>query len=474
MRSLKVLFTLAIMMFASVITVYRGDADTKEKKEITFSKDVAPIIYANCASCHRPNHLAPMSFLTYKEVRPWARSIREQVVTRQMPPWHADPRYGEFANDPRLSQKEIDTLVAWVNQDAKEGDPKDLPPVPRFPEGWTIGKPDLVVPMAAEPYTVPVTGVDEYNYFRVPTNFKEDMWVQALEVIPGNRKVVHHATVHMTMPDKSAAAKPAEQDGPQTASPWKKYYIQKGKLQFISPDAPVINDGCSAMEKGTYPEPVRDEVPGFGVLGGYLPGKAADIRPAGFAFRIPAGATLVFQVHYSNSTGEPQKDLTKIGLVFAKGPVKAEVKHWEFWNNYFEIPAGADNHEVTSCYTLKKDVQILSYTAHMHYRGKDMKFEAVYPDGRRETIFSVPNYNFNWQQLYTLKNPKPLPKGTKLLFTAHFDNSAKNKFNPDLTQVVRWGEPSDTEMMGAWLEYMEDKPAETNLETSAAKVAGQR
>ncbi|HEX8185283.1 MAG TPA: cytochrome c, partial [Blastocatellia bacterium] len=186
------LFFVAICLVA-LPAVNANDAD-KDKASVTFAKDVAPIFYKNCVQCHRTGEIAPMSLMTYKEARPWARSIKEKVATREMPPWHADPHVGQFANDRRLSQKDVDTIVAWVDQGAKEGNPKELPPAPSFLDGWNIGKPDAVFQLP-QPYTVPATGVVEYKYFSVPTNFKEDMWVQAAEIRPGSRAVVHHIIV---------------------------------------------------------------------------------------------------------------------------------------------------------------------------------------------------------------------------------------------------------------------------------------
>ncbi|HVG20201.1 MAG TPA: cytochrome c, partial [Blastocatellia bacterium] len=189
---LYLLLTAAVLLAACLFTSSESSANSPIKKEVTFNKDVAPILFKNCAECHRPNDIAPMSLITYKEARPWARSIKEKVVTREMPPWSADPHYGEFSNDKRLSQKDIDTIVAWVDGGAKEGNPKDLPAMPEVAKGgWTIGKPDVVLQMAEE-YTVDPNAPDNYVNFFIPTNFKEDGWVQAAEIMPGNRKVVHH------------------------------------------------------------------------------------------------------------------------------------------------------------------------------------------------------------------------------------------------------------------------------------------
>jgi mono/diheme cytochrome c family protein len=418
-------------------------------KEVTFSRDVAPIFFKNCVVCHRPNDIAPMSLLTYKDARPWARSIREAVVQRRMPPWHADPKVGDYLNDPRLSDADIATIDAWFRTGAKEGDTKDLPPAPKLSEGWHI-KPDIVFPIPE--FNVSGASQDEYEYIYVPTNFTEDKWVQAAEVLPGDRRVVHHATVSVIAADKVAKK---EEENTKSDAGVDKYHYRTGKLLHLRPDAPVADDGCSYPTGGGVPgEPsgYLNIVPGI-----YLPGHLAETRPAGYALRIPPGAYLQFQVHYSNHTGEDVKDTTSIGLVFAKEPVKHEISQYEIWNNLFLIPPNDENHRVTSCFTLPKDVIALAYTGHMHFRGKSMMTEAVFPDGRHEVIMNVPHYDFRWQETYFLKHQVFMPKGTKLITTAYFDNSMNNIQNPDPSKAIRWGEPSDEEMMGFWLQFADPK-----------------
>ena len=413
---------------------------------VSFSKDVAPIFYKHCADCHRPNDMAPMSLLTYKDARAWARSIREKVVTRQMPPWHADPNHGKFANDRSLSQQEIDTIVAWVDQGSKQGNPKDLPAAPVFPQGWKIGKPDVVLSMPAE-YTLEASGSDEYINFTMPTSFKEDMWVQAAEIHPGNRKVVHHVIAFIQTPQmlaqwKRSGGRPSGQS----------IFYQDGTLVRTKLDAPAYDDGCSAPNGGLARGSGQEGL-GF-PLCFYTPGKDMDIFPSGIAKSIPAGSNIVLQVHYSKTTGRVEKDRTSVGLFFAKAPPEKVLTSFGVINHYFKIPPGADNHEVKACYTFSRDVEILTLLPHMHVRGKDMRYEAIYPDGRRETVLFVPNYNFNWQTLYKLEKPLTLPKGTKLLVTAHFDNSEKNKYNPDPTKTVRFGDPTYDEMLVGYFDYV--------------------
>src|SRR5262245_36397948 len=427
--------------------------DKSSNKQITFSKDVAPILFKNCAVCHRPDDIGPFSVLSYKESRPWAKSIREKVASREMPPWGADPRHGEFSNDTRLKQSEIDTIVSWVDGGAKEGDPKDLPPAPDFSDAWRISKPDVTLTMPEE-FTLDSRGADAYIYFRVPTNITEDKWVQAAEFRPGNKRVVHHAVVFIETPQMIEAAKTLakradrEFDPRNGASVFERapgpeaLFLKEGTVWRTKMDAPVVDDACE--KSNTTPRPASA---GATILTFYAPGKNPDVYPTGAAKRIPAGSNLILQMHYSKTTGKPEKDRTSVGLVFAKQPVEKPVETLTVINSLFLIPPGAENHEATACYSVPRDLQFVNYFPHMHVRGKDMKYEVVYPDGRRETMLRVDKYNFSWQTLYILKNPLSVPKGSRFVVTAHFDNSAKNKYNPDPAKPVRFGEPTYDEML---------------------------
>jgi Domain of unknown function (DUF3471)/Copper type II ascorbate-dependent monooxygenase, C-terminal domain len=443
----KIVTTVKWLLIISLVGLYliglsAGSASNRFEEQVTFSKDIAPIFNKNCVTCHRPGNIAPMSLLTYKDVQPWARWIREKVVAREMPPWHADSRYGEFANARQLSQPEIDKIVAWVNQGAGEGDPKDLPPAPQFPAKWEIGQPDVVLTMPEE-YSLGPEGVDKYMYFRVPTNFKEDMWIQAVEFRPGNPKVVHHAVAFIEPPDKTLF-----QQGPSAIE------LMDGTITRVKPDAPVVNDGCRIENNGAGGTNDSE------ILSVYAPGREPDVWPAGTAKKIPAGSNIIFQMHYSKQAGQPEKDRTNIALTFAKAPVERMVGTRSIGNSLFLIPPGADNHEVTACWTFQRDIQVLSLMPHMHIRGKDMKYEVVYPDGRRETLLSVPRYVFHWQTLYTLKRPLAIPGGTKFVVTAHFNNSSMNMHNPDSTKAIRHGSSTYDEMMIGFVNYTVPKPLE--------------
>jgi mono/diheme cytochrome c family protein len=387
----------AFLVIAFCVVALASGPPTAKKSDVTFNKDVAPIFFNNCVQCHRPGEIAPMSLMSYTEARPWARSIKEKVATGVMPPWHADPHYGSFANDRRLSGKDINTITAWVDQGAKEGNPKDLPPAPQFLEGWNIGKPDVVFYLPQE-YPVPASGVVEYKYFKVATNFKEDKWIQAAEIRPGVRGVVHHIIV----------------------------FAQKAN------------------------EPQR-------LIVGYAPGEQPAIISKGLARKIPAGSDLIFQVHYTPN-GTEAKDKSYVGFVFAKEPPKAEVVTRPVLNAKFVIPPGDPSYKVESTYTFPQDAHIYSLMPHMHFRGKDFIFKATFPDGTSQTLLSVPKYEFAWQTYYVLKEPLAAPKGTRLDCLAHFDNSEKNKYNPDPKKEVRWGDQTWEEMMIGWISFTYDKP----------------
>ena len=399
-RSARVIAVTALLFFLTLAVLVSGSsvsAGSGAAATVTFTKDVAPILYKNCAYCHRPGEIAPMSLMTYKDARPWAKSIREKVLDGTMPPWHADPHYGSFKNDRRLSKQDIDTIVAWVDGGVKEGIPRDMPPAPKFTEGWQIGKPDVVLSMTKE-YEVPAEGVVNYQYFLVPTGFTEDKWIQAAEVRPGNRAVVHHVIVFVV--------------GPEAAK-------QRGGL----------------FRQG-----------GVEGLVGTAPGEAPMVLPDGVGRLVKAGSTLVLQMHYTPN-GTAQKDRTSVGIVFSRKPIEKASTGGAAMNRGFAIPAGDDNYAVRSIYTFKENSHITSLMPHMHLRGKDFEYRLLYPDGTSKVILSVPRYSFNWQTRYEFKEAVAAPKGSRLECVAHFDNSNKNKWNPDATKTVRWGPQTWEEMM---------------------------
>ncbi|HKE05010.1 MAG TPA: thiol-disulfide isomerase [Blastocatellia bacterium] len=435
------------------LPVSRAIGTKSSAKTVTFNKDVAPIFFKSCAECHRPGESTPFSVLSYKDVRPWAKSIREKVASREMPPWHADPHVGEWANDRRLKQQEIDTITAWIDGGAKEGDVKDLPSAPQYAEGWTIGKPDAVIEMPEE-FTLEANGPDEYQYFDVPTNFTEDKYVQMAEARPGNRRVVHHVIAFVIGPGSPSLAKiPKEQRDKALEMALKNSpFYRDGYLIRLKPDQPVYNDA------NEMPPNVRGDAGIGDFLTGYAPGSIPSLWNPGVAKKIPAGATIRFQVHYSKVAGSEQKDRSKIGLIFAKQPPEKTMKSRAASNIFFQIPPGAERHKVTAIWKPAVDVTIHSLSPHMHYRGAAMEYKVIYPDGRAEMLLNVPKYSFNWQMTYNPKKLLHIPAGSKIEVTGYFDNSGRNKLNPDPTKAVRHGEPTYDEMMMGFMEYVIEKP----------------
>jgi hypothetical protein len=396
----------------------------------TFSKDVAPILYKNCTKCHRPGEIGPMSLLTYADARPWAKSIRDEVSEGNMPPWHADPRHGKFVNDRSLSQAEKDTIIKWANGKAPQGDPKDLPPIPKYTDGWTIGQPDLVVTMA-EDYKLPADGFVEYEYFEIQTTLTEDKWIQAVEVRPGNRAVVHHVIV--------SARPPKPERRPGGFRPAAGMDIPAG--QSGGPDEP---EGGPKRVRGVnrFPRPER----GGAFIGAFAPGFSSLTFDPGTALLLRAGSTIIMQMHYTTNSTDAV-DRSKVGFIFAKEAPTEEMRFANMANGNFVIPAGASNHEVTAEMTTVTDVTLRHLLPHTHLRGKSWEYTAVYPDGRSEIILSVPKYDFNWQTDYIFEKPLKLPKGTKIRAVAHYDNSTANKSNPDPRVDVKWGDQTWEEMM---------------------------
>ncbi len=423
----------------------------------TYSKDVAPILYANCTSCHRAGQIAPMSLMSYGEVRPWARSIAARVAVGSMPPWHAAAGVGEFENDRRLSDREKDTIARWVAAGAPEGLASELPPPPQYAEGWRFGQPDAVLTMQ-EDYAIPATGTIAYQYFEVPTSFTEDKWIQAYEVRPSNRAVVHHVIVYARPP---APAQPAAQAGPRPAP----IFTFAGGMEI-----PAGQTGGRALPPEQRVAPGPNERPAPRVLGpslgGFVPGTPGRQYPADTATRLVAGSTLIFQMHYT-TVGKATSDRTSIGLIFADAPPKTELRSTALVNGNFEIPPGAADHRVDAEMTFNRDVTLWSMLPHTHVRGKRWSYDVIYPDGRTETILSVPNYDFEWQTDYMFKRPLELPKGTRLHATAWYDNSPANKSNPDATKTVWWGDQTWEEMMFTGLLYSVQPAAPASTTASA-------
>jgi hypothetical protein len=453
------LIALTILAAAFFVGPSSGaDGLAKSDAAITFNKDVAPILFKNCAECHRPGEAAPMSLLTYNDARPWVGSIREKVLSREMPPWRADPLVGQFSNDRRLTQAEIGAIVAWVDGGAKEGEARDLPPAPKFVEGWAIGQPDLVLKMSEE-FTIDADGPGEYQRFVIDPGFTEDKYVQIAEARPGNRRVVRHIIAAIQPPPDGAQPQKTltQEEIEKLRFEQDPILYKEGVLLRLRPDAPVYDDGCQLPNGGG-----GNQLDGGGqfrsgiLLTGFAPGMKPAIWESGAVRKIPAGSKIILQIRYSKTSGQVEKDRSMIGLIFAKQPFRKELFIYPIQNRYFMIPAGAENHRVTACWTAPQDIRLISAAPHMRKRGKAMEIKVFYPDGRSEVLLNVPRYDFSWQTFYYFKQSFVIPKGTRFMVTGYFDNSGRNKNNLDPEQEVRYGEPTYDEMMIGWIEYVVD------------------
>jgi hypothetical protein len=391
----------------------------EDSKAVTFYKDVLPILQNNCQTCHRPGEIAPMSFLTYKETRPWAKAIKTAVVSRQMPPWFADPNYGHFANDRTLSEATIKTLVAWTDGGAVEGDAKDAPAPLQWVEGWSLN-PDMVIEMPKD-VPLPATGTINYKSILVKVDFPEDRWVVAADLRPGNREAVHHMR---------AIVRPA-------GSQWMKDAIPGVAYESGDPEVGRQGEGTDLLGKFN---------PGLG---------GQDFSMFESAKFVPKGSDIVFSMHYT-ATGKPTTDRSRLALIFGKTPPKYRYFVSDGPTAFnLAIPAGDQNAEIVSEMTATADTQLVYMQPHMHLRGKDYEVRMIYPDGKMQTIFKA-KWDFNWQLGFDLAKPIPVPKGTRIVGIAHYDNSANNKFNPDPTKLVIWGEQNWDEMQNCFMGFLVD------------------
>ncbi len=366
-------------------TIFTSRAD--DAPSPTYNRDVAPIFQRACQSCHHPGTIAPMSLMTYDEVRPWVKSIRKAVGDRKMPPWHADAQVGHFKNDRRLSSAEVETILNWTAGGAPAGDAKDHPAPLVFTEGWLLGQPDLILPLPEHELKADLE--DEFAPFNVPTGFTEEKWIQAVEFKPGNPAVVHHIVTS--------------------------------------------------------------------ALGTFAPGRQPSSFPPGLGLLMEPGETIRVQMHYHKERGVPASDRTMIGLRFAREPIHKQVRLEGAFDPRLHIPPGESNYPASGEHRFTRDAHLIAMKPHMHLRGKDMKYEIIFPDGREETLLSVPNYDYDWQTNYELAEPLALPKGTLLKVEAHYDNSSANPHNPDPSQTVRNGEKTTDEMMIGWFQYTDDE-----------------
>lgn len=412
-----------VVTVAVVTAAFLVDPLTAQRPELaapTFSKDVAPILYKHCVSCHRPGEIGRMSLLTYEHARPYAKAIANAVNNRTMPPWHADAPAGTFHNERVLSDRERETLTAWSAAGAPNGDPRDLPAQPTFTDGWTLGKPDIVLEMQ-EDYHIPATGTVQYEWMYIPTNFTEPKWVTSLEIRPGNRRVVHHVLIyHRAKPDGKtppiARANQRDQSNPP-------------------PDEPGVS---------THPRRNLAGMPAR-LLATYAPGTNPQVAPAGTAFRLEPGGILELQMHYT-ATGQPTTDRTKVGITFSTDPSPREIRAQHFMNMTLKLPAHAADVAVTTDLEFVQDATVWGLFPHTHLRGKRWSYTLQLPNGEKQSILSVPRYDFNWQTYYMFTEPLRIPKGAKIISTAWYDNSAANKNNPNPNVDVFWGDQTWQEM----------------------------
>ncbi|HXP83214.1 MAG TPA: hypothetical protein VN841_00750 [Bryobacteraceae bacterium] len=386
---------------------------------VTFHKDVLPILQKRCQECHRPGEIGPMPLLTYQDTRPWAKAIKTQVAARKMPPWFADPAYGHFANDRRLSDREVRTIEAWVDAGAPEGDAKNSPPAAHWSDGWNI-RPDAVI-QPPDPYIVPAAGAQPYVYIVLPTGFTRDTWVTAAEIRPSARSVVHHVL---------AVVRPRGSQWMKDAKPF---------VPYVPPAGSDAGDPQSAPVNMSYE-----------LLAAYSPGMQAQRFDVDHSAKlIPAGADIVLQLHYTANGKTSVEDQTRVGMTLASEPPPKRFMSAVAASPNWTIPPGDANYEGHARLTFGEPVELVFVQPHMHMRGKDMTVRLVYPDGRSETLISVPRFDFSWQIIYYLDQPLALPQGTRVEVTAHWDNSANNPYNPDPKATVRWGDQSWDEMLDA-------------------------
>jgi peroxiredoxin len=394
----------------------------KANSAVTYSKDIAPLLNNRCVECHRSGEIAPFSLTSYSEAAGWAETLLEVVHENRMPPWHADPQFGQFSNDRRLSDAEKQLLDAWVQAGAPEGDPKDLPAPPTFAEGWRLPRVDQEIFMDDAAYDVPAEGTVSYKYFVVDPGFTEDKWVQGAECRAGNRAVVHHIIL-----------------GTRSGS--------RGKGQ-----------------SGRFES---------GFLTATAPGAHPLVLPEGMAKLVPAGSKFIFQLHYTPN-GSPQKDRSSVALMFADpATVRREVATLAVDTKLLLIPPRVANYQLEAWHTFRRDTVLLSLFPHMHLRGKSFRYEASYPDGTSEILLDVPRYDFAWQQTYRLAEPKLLPKGTRLRCVAHYDNSPDNIANPNPNALVHFGEQTWDEMLMGFVDVTTPDETETPKKPRANAVSSQ-
>ena len=437
-----------IFVLASVLLPWSATA-MGAANDITFYKDVLPILQKNCQTCHRQGQIAPMALTSYKEARPWAKAMKAAVLSRKMPPWFADPQYGHFNNDRSLKPAAIETLVAWVDRGALEGDPKDAPAPIQWPdEGWQI-QPDVVVELPA--YPVPATGVKEWEQLAIPSPFKEDTWVTSVQILPGQPSVVHHYCFNFEKHKPTTLYNvyewmevPRDDEG-----------VGKNRSRGVdTKEGIVLRRPVGSTEETRFPG--RQTIRGGNEFC-YLPGLPyEDYRPVNAGVFVPAGSDIVVSMHYTTN-GFAVTDRTRLGLTVSKTPPAkrfvpqdgdeaddAPIARKYAIQDLAIPPNDGDFAGPMAEMTFLKDVELVWFRPHAHVRGKSVQFKLTYPDGREEIVLNVPRYDFNWQLTY--RTSLKIPKGSRMNVQFHYDNSPNNKFNPDPAKWVYYGDQSWEEM----------------------------
>jgi len=443
--------------------------------KITFHNQVERIFQQNCQSCHREGQIGPFVLKTYKDAKGWASMIQEVVSNKRMPPWLASKKYGHFVNDRSLSQQEADTIVAWVDAGAPEGDVKDAPLPVEFPTGWVIGQPDAILELPVT-YEVPAEGTVPYQHFQVKTDFDEDKWVIAGEIQPGDPSVVHHVLTFVVPPmsdeefaefsrenfDNERAKDRAKKTRKELIAE-RKARIKKTKARK-SKSGGVLPDGVGNFIVNNQRKRERNDLSfreGISFFIGNVPGTMPQVYPEGTAKLLPKGSSIIFQMHYTPN-GKKAFDKTKLGLKFAKTPPKHVLRTASAVNFRFEIPPNDAHHRVGATMPIKRDMKLVALTPHMHLRGKAFKYEMEFPDGKTQTLLEVPRYDFGWQIRYVLAKPLFVPKGSRLFCSAVFDNSPDNPWNPDPNETVYWGDQTWEEMMIGFYDYIDMSPVDAD------------
>jgi hypothetical protein len=388
-------------------------------QKITFHKDVAPLLWKHCASCHRPGEVGPFPLLTYRDAARRAAFLSELAASRRMPPWRAVYGYGEFEGSGHLTRRELTTLARWAELGAPEGDPADGAAPPQFPDGWQLGQPDIVVTMP-EAYELAAGEDDVFRSFVLPLGLERDVAVAAVEFRPGNRRIVHHARFYVDPTDECRRLDAAE-PGP-------------GYVAFEDGGAPLVKPG----------------------LGAWVPGQIPRFRPAGVGKVVRKGSDLVLLIHY-HGTGKTETDRSRVGLYLCKTPPRRQLLHIPMSTDKIDIPPGESRHRMALTYKLTADAHAISMIPHGHQLLREISLTATLPGGKVVPMLWIDDWDFDWQGEYHFARPVPLPKGTRLDLVAYYDNSAANPSNPfHPPRRVRYGTRSNAEMLGCHVQIVAD------------------